>query len=367
MFHIKKIGAFAIGLLFAVSCTKQVPKADESVSKKYCISSSLKSKIAFDTIVKKKVTDAIHLTGAVEANPDQVVHFISLVNGVISKTYFSLGDKVQKGQILAELRSTELIGMQAELKTVESQIKVSEKSLQAVQSMFNDGISSEKELLQAQSELAILKADKIKISSNLQLYSASAEKGVFQIKAPTSGIITDKTISAGTQITAEGEPLFTISNLNEVWAMVNIHASNVQNIKEGMPVNIKTLSYPGEIFNGTIKVVSQVYDNEERVLKARVVLNNVDGRLKPGMLVDVIAIELKNIEALSVPTDAIIFDNNENFVVLYNDDCDVKIVKIDVISKHEKTIYVANNFQEGQKIIAKNQLLIFEQLKNFQN
>ena len=79
MFHIKKIGAFAIGLLFTVSCTKQVPKADESVSKKYCISSSLKSKIAFDTIVKKKVTDAIHLTGAVEANPDQVVHFISLV------------------------------------------------------------------------------------------------------------------------------------------------------------------------------------------------------------------------------------------------------------------------------------------------
>ena len=37
----------------------------------------------------------------------------------------------------------------------------------------------------------------------------------------------------------------------------------------------------------------QVYDNEERVLKARVVLNNADGRLKPGMLVDVIAIELK--------------------------------------------------------------------------
>ena len=68
-----------------------------------------------------------------------------------------------------------------------------------------------------------------------------------------------------------------------------------------------------------------------------------------------------------MPTDAIIFDNNENFVVLYNDDCDVKIVKIDVISKHEKTIYVVNNFQEGQKIIAKNQLLIFEQLKNFQN
>ncbi|GIV43420.1 MAG: hypothetical protein KatS3mg035_0543 [Bacteroidia bacterium] len=326
-----------------------------------------KKKLKQTSPVKQIVTESIPLTGTVEPNPDKVIHFVSLVGGIISNTYFSLGDKVTKGQVLAELKSSQLLELQSQLKTLDAQIKVTETKLQSVQSMFDDGVASQKDLMEAQSELTILKAEREKINATLSLFSASSEKGVFLIKAPATGIITNKSIAEGQQISAEGEPLFTISDLNEVWVMINVYASNIKNIQPGMKVNIKTLSYPDEIFKGKITAISQVLDADTRVLKARVVLQNPDLKLKPGMLVDVIATKEMETQAISIPTKALIFDDNQNFVVVYKSNCDLEVRKVEILTKSNGTTFLSSGLSENEKIIIKNQLLIYEQIKNFNN
>ncbi len=364
-----RILLYSVGILLWLIRCNEKPREEHKKEKttKFCLDENMKVITTFDKPIIQQAKEGIHLTGKVETNPDNVVHFVSLVGGIISNVYFSLGDKVTKGQVLAELRSTELSNLQTELKNLESQIVVSEKKLQVAQSMFNDGITSQKELLEAQSELDILKSQKQKIESNLNLFSASKEKGVFLIKAPSNGIITSKSISVGTQIHENSEPLFTISNLNEVWVLVNIYASNVQNIKEGMEVNIKTIAYPGEIFKGVIQSISNVYDEEEKVLKARVVLPNPELKLKPGMLVDAIVIKKGNQNVISVPTDAIVFDNNQYYVVVYKSDCEIEVRKVEILSKNNGTTYLSAGINENESIITKNQLIIYEHINHFQN
>ncbi len=354
-----------LGLLFLNSCgnTEVNPKTKPM---QFCLDDNFKAKVKISQPQKEKVTEGITLTGSIEANPDKVVPFVSLVDGVISKTYFSLGDRVVKDQVLAEIRSTELTEMQAQFKIIESQIKVATKNLQSKQAMFEDGISSEKDLLEGQSELAVLKAEKEKISSNLNLFSASTEKGVFQIKAAQSGIIISKNITAGTQISAGSEPLFVLADLSDVWVMINIYASNVQHIVSGMEVSIKTISYPDEVFKGSITSITQVLDEEAKVLKARVVLKNKDLRLKPGMIVDVTAQKLNEGEALRIDTASLVFDNNQNFVVVYKGDCEMAIRKITLLAKSNGSSFIATGLNEGESIVSQNQLLIYEQIKNFQ-
>lgn len=345
------------------SCGNTTPEVSTQ-KETYCLDEDFKQKIEFETATIQPVTEGIHLTGAVETNPDKVIHFVSLVGGIISKTYFSLGDEVSKGQVLAELQSTELSSLQSELRNAQAQIQVAEKSLEAMQAMYNDEIASEKDLLQAQTELDIIKSERQKLTANLDLFSASPEKGVFQIKAPTSGIITSKSIASGSQIMAEGEPLFTISDLREVWIMVNIYATNVQHIKTGMDVNIQTLSYPDETFKGKISSISQVLDSEAKVLKARISHENTDLKLKPGMLVDVIALKERNSEAIAIPTKTMVFDDNQNFVVMYRDDCDMEIRNVEILSSNNGTTFIKSGLKENDQIISKNQLLVYEQLKN---
>ncbi len=349
--------------LASYGCTDKTPTSGVE-DQQYCLDESFKEKLEFQAATVQPVTEGIHLTGVVETNPDKVIHFISLVGGVVSKTYFSLGEEVKKGQVLADLRSTELSSLKSEQENINIQIQVAQRRLQSVQSMYEDGISSEKELLEAQSELDIFKAEGQKIASNLDIFSGSAERGVFQIKAPTSGIITAKSIASGSHIIAEGEPLFTISDLNEVWVMVDIYATNVQHIETGMDVNISILSYPDTIFKGKIGAISQVLDSEARVVKARVVLENKDLRLKPGMMVDVIALKDKNINAIGIPTDSLVFDDNQNFVVVYKEDCDLEIRKVEILSSNNGTTFIDTGLSENDRVVSKNQLLVYEQLNN---
>ena len=352
-------------MLLFYSCSQPESQIQPLSEKAYCLDESFKSKIELERPILQPVTEIIPLTGAVEPNPDKVIHFVSLVDGVVANTGFSLGDEVRQGQVLAELRSTELSDLQSQSRTLASQIKVAENDLQSIQSMFEDGIASKKNLLEAESRLEIVKAEFDKIEANLQLFSASPENEVFQIKSPSAGIITSKNIAAGMQISAGNEALFTISDLSEVWVVVNVYASNVTNIETGMKVHIRTLSYPDEVFEGEIAAISQVLDAEARVLKARVVLENKDLKLKPGMIVDVNALKEIQGEALSLPTSTMVFDHGRNYVVVYQDDCQLEIRPLDIITQNNGTTFISGGLSGDEDIISKNQLLIYEQVKSF--
>src|SRR5690606_40049820 len=119
-----------------------------------------------------------------------------------------------------------------------------ESQQKSIESMYEDGISSQKNLLEAQSETSVKQAELERVNSILSMFSASTEKGVFQIKAPESGIVTRKNITEGMQISAGSDALFTISDLDEVWILINVYSGSISQIKKDMQVQIRSLSYP---------------------------------------------------------------------------------------------------------------------------
>ncbi|MCC5931258.1 MAG: efflux RND transporter periplasmic adaptor subunit [Cyclobacteriaceae bacterium] len=364
--RLKNIIGAAVFLAFVTQCTGIQEENSVENYKKYCLEEGFKKRVQYEKANTLQVTSGIPLTGSVESNPDKVIHFVSLVGGIITQTYFSLGDEVKKGQLLAEMRSAELNNLQSEKKSLQSRIRVAERQLESVTSMYEDNIASKKDLVEAESELNILKAELEKVTADLSLYSAAAEKGVFQIRAPAAGIITHKNITAGMQIASDDAALFTIADLSEIWILLNIYAGNVTSIEPGLKVDIRTLSYPAKVFKGSIGALSQVFDTEERVIKGRVVMKNPELLLKPGMLVDAMVIQEKDMQAVAIPTNALVFDNNQNYVVIYRDDCDLEIRNVELLTRSNGTTFISDGILDGEQVITKNNLLIYEQIKNFQ-
>ena len=355
---------FVFMLILLSSCSK---KENNKILEKevvtFCLNDFMKDDIIKVPVEKRTITESILLNAKVEANPDKLVHFVSLVSGVITKTYFSLGEEVKKGQLLLEMMSSELSHLSSQKISVKSQILVAQRELESVQEMHRDKIASQKELMEAQSNLDILRAELQNANAQLNLYSASSERGVFQVRAATSGTIISKNIATGMQVSAESEILFTISDLKEVWIMANIYAGNIPYVKKGMPVEIKALPYVNEVFVGEINTISQVFDSNERVLKARIVMDNSNGKLMPGMLVDVTVEKEEGIMANAAPINALIFDNNQHFLILYKSDCDIEVRKVLPNVQNSTTVYFENNIEEGEQIITKNHLLIYNHLK----
>lgn len=362
---------FLLSVLAAVlllwGCQGAETPAKERVQKKYCMAEDFKETVTMVAAEKHKAFMEVPLSGTVETSPDKVVHFVSLVGGVITSSPFSLGDDVQKGQVLAEIRSAELLELESQLRTTTAQIAMARKKLESVQSMFGDGISSEKELLSAQSQLEMLEAELEKIDAYRNLYGESTPQGTFQIKSPRTGIVTAKNCAVGTQVRAYDDILFTISDLSEVWVLANVHTRNFNHIYPGVEVTISTLPHPDRRIHGTVSAITPILDEHTKVLKARIELANPDLDLKPGMSVEIQVHKPLGVDAVSIPADALIFEDNEDFVVVYKGDCDLQYRKVEVLTQNNGTTFLSSGLGEGETIVTSNQLLIFEEIKDTQN
>lgn len=348
-------------LMLAAACVPREQYVEEK-PQEFCLSENLRSQLVLDTLSERYVTQHITLTGEVSYNPDKVVRFVSWVEGLVMQTHFSLGDFVKQGQVLATLKSPELHTLLAEKKSLESQRKLAERKLESAKGLYTDQIASDRDLVEATYKLEKLDADLANLDANLALFHPNPAQGVFEIRSPASGYIVEKNINTGMPIN-DGDNLFTVSGLDDVWVMANVYATDMQFVQQGMDVEIRTLAYPGEIFHGRISALPQVFDSDERVLKARIVIPNEGLKLKPGMSADIAVARRTGETAIALPTDAVIFDDNQYFAVVYGGACDLQLRRISLVARDNRWCFVGEGLKAGECVIIENHLLIYEKIK----
>ncbi|MGF1635808.1 MAG: efflux RND transporter periplasmic adaptor subunit [Cyclobacteriaceae bacterium] len=362
--HIWKVVWLVPVLICIISACSSKTEVEESPKETYCIPATLRERIDLAKVKMAPMVESRRLSGKVEYNPDKVLPYVSLVEGVITNTWFSLGDQVKKGQLLAEIRSSELSGLEAERRTLEAKYKVAQRQVQSTKEMYDDGIASERALIEAQSEEESIQADLQRVKSNLSLFKSGDESDLFRIVAPASGFIVRKNITPGRQVVADSDPLFVISDLSNVWVLANVYAGDIMYIREGMQATMETSAYKGEQFKGSVQSLSQVFDSEEKVIKARIVMSNPELKLKPGMFIDVnVSKEVDN-EAIHVPQRALIFSNNRHYVVVYTSDCELSVRQVEILGKDGNNVFLKGNLQPEEQVLTQNQLLVFEAIQS---
>ncbi|WP_312791630.1 efflux RND transporter periplasmic adaptor subunit [Sphingobacterium sp.] len=335
-------------------------------TKGFCLSTDFKKHVKMDSIQKLAVAEQIALNGAIQYDQDELTTLKSPIQGLVQSVAVSMGDYVEKGQILVSLKGTSVNDLGKELRELENSKRLTESKVNSLRSMLKDGMASQRELEEIESELKGLQIGIQHVKANMSLLNSSSEQGTFYIRAPKAGYIVDKKVSPGMTVSDDTD-LISISKLNEVWASINIYANNLPYVKKGAHVRISTLAYKGEYFEGYIDQVANFFDPEERVVKARVRLLNKDMRLKPGMSVDVLVDKVgdgNKQELLAIPKDAIILHNNQNFVVIYKSDCDLSVKAVDIVSENETYAFVENGLAEGDRVLTENELIVFDELMN---
>lgn len=355
---------FAALTVLCSACEQQAATQQHSLeAPKYCLNEHFKLSTSIVDIQQQPIREQLSLSGKVEYNENDLVAFKSLLEGLVVQVQFELGDYVQQGQVLAVVKSTEVQERMQQKRYHENQIHLYEKQIQTKKELLKDGLAAQPELTQAEYELQAAKIEVEKINATLKMYRAVGD-GDFQILAPKNGYIVQKAISVGQSIRADMEDnLFAISNLKEIWVMVNIYASNLQHIHQGDVVKVRTVAFPDRLYTGKIDKIYHVFDAKEHVLKARVVLNNQDLNLMPGLSADIIIDKKSNLgQAFAIPNNAIVFNNNKSFVVVYKDDCSMEVRKITALGRNEEYTFVQESFAQQEKIVATNALLLYEEL-----
>jgi cobalt-zinc-cadmium efflux system membrane fusion protein len=354
-------GSFALFCLAACH-----PKVQESeASKQVCVSDSLAKMITIDTAKTTTMKDELSLSGEVSSDDNNVVKVFPFSSGQVIEVKVSLGDKVSKGQTLAVMRSADVAGNYTDLSSTNSDLAIAKRQLEQAEYLYKNGISSERDYTEAKENYNKATAANRKVKSALSINGGgnTSESGMLVIKAPQSGYVIEKNITAGSFIRQDNNgSMFTISNMKDVWIWANVFESDISKVKVGYTAKVTTIAYPGKVFTGKVNEISSVLDPDNKVMKIKIALPNPDMMLKPEMFTTVVITNSEQKQSVSVPAKAIVFDSSKNYVVVYNTKCDLKVREVSVIKTVDDITYIASGLNPGDKVISKNQLLLYDAL-----
>ncbi len=325
---------------------------------------TLAKNVQMATAQQEIVHHELTLSGKITFDEDKVAKVYPLAGGFVQELRANLGDYVQKGQVLAVIRSPEIAGFNNQSNIAQSNLRVAQKNYQIAQELFKTGSTSEVELTNAKKELENAQTEANRSKEVLEMYN-TGKQSLYSILAPASGFVVDKDIALNMELRTEDiRPIFTISNMDNIWVMANIYESDIAKVQEGYEADITTISYPDKIMKGTVDKISQVVDNDSKVLKARIVIRNEGYKLKPNMYANVIIKHKGNDTKIAIPSKAVIFDKNRHFVMVYNDKCKIDTREIQIHEAMMLNTYLEAGLKEGEKVITKHQLLIYDAIND---
>ena len=274
------------GLIGLASCSSKTTQND-SARAAYEIPDSVMKTLVIDTVRISNIMNSIKFNGVVDFNTDKVANIFPLISGNVQNVKAQLGDYVKAGQILGTVKSSEIANYNAALITAESNVKLTAALLARTQDMAKSGLASQVDVTTAKVNYDQAVATKNAAEKILSINGNNLQ-GEYLIKSPIEGFIVQKNVTNGMSIRSDnGNPLFTISDLKEVWVQANVYEANIDKVHEGDQVDVMTITYPDKVFKGKIDKLMNVLDPTNRVMKMRVVLPNPGYLLKPQMFATV--------------------------------------------------------------------------------
>ena len=358
-----KIFTVAIALAALFSSCKQEAETSEA-PKNFVMNDKMYGECTFATAQTQPVKQEIRLFGKIAADNNKLAQVFPAVGGNVTAINAELGDYVEQGKILATMRSSEVADLQRQTNNADADVAIAEKNFQTANDLYEGKLASEKELVQAKKELEKARAEKTRMGEVKNIYRLQ-NGSTYNLYAPISGYVVSKDISPNEVLSNNrDQSVFSIAKLDEVWVLANVSESDLSKVKTGQSVTIQTIAYPDKKIKGKIDKIFSVIDPETKAAKAMVKVSNPDVLLKPEMNATVTLNYNEAQNYIAVPSSAIVFDNSKNYVMVFNSKDHIDTREVTVYRAFDDVTYISAGLKEGEKIINKGNLLIYDAIND---
>ena len=353
-------------LCLLLSACAEHKKAESEEALQFCIPDSLIPLLKFGKVQYEDVTHELNLYGKISYDQEKVIKIYPLAGGYIQNIKVELGDSIKKGEVLATMMSSDVVNLRKDLITSESNLIITKKNMDAAKDMYTSGIISEKDYITTSKEYQVALSDLKRNQELMNLYSGGGAKQEYIIKSPINGFLVEKNVNSNMQVRADnGQNLFTISDLKDVWVIANVYETDIDKVKIGYPAIVTTLTYPDKKFIGEVDKIYNTLDPSTRSMKIRVKLHNPDYLLKPEMFANVELIYKENHKMITVPSKGLIFDNSRNYVMIYKSKCNILTKEIKVVNNVAGKAYIdGHTLEPGEVVITDYNLLVYDAIND---
>lgn len=255
--------------------------------------------VMVDEVQRQTLAERVEALGTLQAN--ESVAITSNVTETISAVHFDDGQRVRADDLLVEMTNAEEHALLEEARVRAAE---AERQFLRVKSLATQRSASESLLDERQRDLDAARAMLVALESRL------ADR---VIKAPFNGVLGLRNISQGALV-EPGDLITTLDDDRRMKLDFSIASVFLGALTPGVTISAKTAAFPEQVFKGQVTGIDSRVDPVTRSVKVRALIPNADGRLKPGLLMQV-ELRINPREALVIPEAAVQHRGEKHFVV----------------------------------------------------
>ncbi len=216
------------------------------------------------------------------------------IPGTVREVAFESGSSVRRGQVLVRLDTS---AEEAQLAAAQAEASLARVSLQRAAQLRKNEANAQADLDAADAHARQAEAT----VANLKAIIAKKT-----IRAPFDGRIAIRQVELG-QVVSPGTPIASLQSVSPIHADFWLPQQTLAELRAGQRTRLRTDTFGGAEWDGEITTVNPEVDPATRNVRVRATFENRDGRLRPGMFVNVQVLSPARHEVLTVPATAILF------------------------------------------------------------
>jgi cobalt-zinc-cadmium efflux system membrane fusion protein len=328
--------------------------------------------IVVEEVGEQPVEDTIVTSGVVTFDDLKVAHVFSPVSGRVTDIFAQLGQHVKKGQSLAAIQSPEIGQAVADVHKAEADLTAASNDFKRQKDLEKQHAAATRDVEAAEDRFRQAKAELERAQAKARLLrtgSVDAVTQTYTLASQIDGEVMMRSVNPGMEVAGQygsgsALELFTIGEIDHVWALGDVYEVDIPRVHAGQAVSIKVISYKDKLFEGKVEWVQHVLDPTTRTAKVRFSFDNPGNALLPQMY-GTVYIKVDQRKALAVPRSAILRLGDQRVVFVQTGDADGKVkfertpVDVDEYSS-DNWLPIKHGLEKGQKVVTKGAVLLSE-------
>ena len=293
--------------------------------------------VTFAPVLRESIADAVRHVATVTADESRISHVHARVSGWVEELYVdTTGAPVRRGEPVAAIFSQELFASQTEYLAVRERGRDTPNS-------------------------AVLEAARLRLAvlgMSESAIRAIEEQGVARrlvtVLAPRDGVVLRRSVSVGTAIDPSTE-LMTIVDLSHVWVLAEVPATDAANVERGSQAILEFPGAPGR--SASVDFVYPTVTERTRGVRARFVVPNLDGTLRPGSYGTASFGALRR-DALTIPREAVVETGDSQHVFVKTQQGTLEPRQVRLGRRLPDRFEVLEGLSPGEEVVSSGVFLI---------
>lgn len=328
-------------------------------------------------------TNPLELPGDLQAMNEAPI--FARADGYLTKRYVDIGDRVKKGQPLADIETPELDEQisqaratlsnaqsslkesEADLTLAEANLKLSLKTKERWRQLEGKGVLSHQEADEKGADTEVRTAQvevaRAKIKSAADMVAANEAslrrfqqmKSFARVTAPFDGMITARNVDVGALINSgnggASREMFRIADVGIMRIFVNLPQAYVGAIRTGQKAEVRVQELPGQVFAADIGRFTNEVDAASRSMLAVLTVPNPRGTLMPGMYSQVTFAAKRPAEGVMIPGDAMVLGTQGTRVAVVGPDQRVHYRVVKVGNDYGSEVEILTGLEPGELVV----------------